>query len=157
MGVGTCSNGSRTWGWDVPPPGSSWKRWGGGFLGCRWRSRPEEGSPLLPLGPGPMEVDGTEQVPKDGTAWWGRATDEETMTPHWPTPAYPEWDGCGLACCLLGGVGFLLAGVWGWVDLCCGAKQTDRPLEVGLYPDLVLSCNQTQRAPRTRSYSMFCT
>ena len=26
----------------------------------------EEGSPLLPLGPGPMEVNGTRQVPEDG-------------------------------------------------------------------------------------------
>ena len=25
-----------------------------------------EGLPLLPLGPGPMEVDGTKQVPEDG-------------------------------------------------------------------------------------------
>ena len=26
----------------------------------------QEGPPLPPLGPGPMKVDGTEQVPKDG-------------------------------------------------------------------------------------------
>ena len=26
----------------------------------------EEGSPLAPLGPGPMEVDGAEQAPGDG-------------------------------------------------------------------------------------------
>ena len=29
----------------------------------------QEGPPLLPLGPGPMEVDGTEQAPEDGAAW----------------------------------------------------------------------------------------
>ena len=37
----------------------------------------EEGSPLLPLGPGPMEVDGTKQAPEDG-AMVGEATDKET-------------------------------------------------------------------------------
>ena len=36
----------------------------------------EEGSPLAPLGPGPMEVDGAEQVPGDG-AKVGEATDSE--------------------------------------------------------------------------------
>ena len=36
----------------------------------------EEGSPLAPLGPGPMEVDSTEQVPGDG-AMVGEATDSE--------------------------------------------------------------------------------
>ena len=36
----------------------------------------EEGLPL-PLGPGPMEVDGTEQVPGDG-ATMGEAMDKET-------------------------------------------------------------------------------
>ena len=36
----------------------------------------EEGSPLAPLGPGPMEVDGTEQVPGDG-ATAGEAVDSE--------------------------------------------------------------------------------
>ena len=28
----------------------------------------QEGPPLSPLGPGPMEVDGAEQVPEDGAA-----------------------------------------------------------------------------------------
>ena len=37
----------------------------------------EEGSPLVPLGPGPMEVDVTEQALEDG-AVVGEATDEET-------------------------------------------------------------------------------
>ena len=37
----------------------------------------EEGSPLVPLGPGPMEVDGTKQVPEDG-ATVGEATHKET-------------------------------------------------------------------------------
>ena len=37
----------------------------------------EEGLPLVPLRPGPMEVDGAEQVPEDG-AMVGEATDEET-------------------------------------------------------------------------------
>ena len=37
----------------------------------------KEGSPLPPLGPGPMEVDGTKQAPKDG-ATVGEAMDEET-------------------------------------------------------------------------------
>ena len=36
----------------------------------------KEGSPLAPLGPGPMEVDGTEQAPGDGAAV-GEATDSE--------------------------------------------------------------------------------
>ena len=38
----------------------------------------EEGSPLLPLGPGPMEVDGTEQAPEGWVPWWEKAVDEET-------------------------------------------------------------------------------
>ena len=37
----------------------------------------KEGPPLLSLGPGPIEVDGAEQVPEDGAAA-GEATDEET-------------------------------------------------------------------------------
>ena len=37
----------------------------------------EEGSPLPPLGPGPVEVDGAKQVPEDG-AMVGEAVDEET-------------------------------------------------------------------------------
>ena len=37
----------------------------------------KEGSPLSPLGPGAMEVDGAEQVPEDG-AVVGEATDEKT-------------------------------------------------------------------------------
>ena len=37
----------------------------------------KEGSPLSALGPGPLEVDGAEQVPEDG-ATAGEATDEET-------------------------------------------------------------------------------
>ena len=37
----------------------------------------EEGSPLLPLGPGPMEVDGAKQAPGDGAAV-GEAADKET-------------------------------------------------------------------------------
>ena len=37
----------------------------------------EEGLPLLPLGPGPMEVDGAEQTPEDGAAA-GEAVDKET-------------------------------------------------------------------------------
>ena len=37
----------------------------------------KEGSPLAPLGPGPMEVDGTNQAPEDGAAVGG-AMDEET-------------------------------------------------------------------------------
>ena len=32
----------------------------------------EEGSPLAPLGPGPMEVDGTEQALEDGASGRGR-------------------------------------------------------------------------------------
>ena len=36
----------------------------------------EEGSPLAPLGPGPMEVDGAEQAPGDGAAV-GEAVDSE--------------------------------------------------------------------------------
>ena len=36
-----------------------------------------EGSPLVTLGPGPMEVDGTEQAPEDD-AVVGEATDKET-------------------------------------------------------------------------------
>ena len=37
----------------------------------------EEGPPLSPLGPGPMEVDGAKQVPEDG-AMAEEATDKET-------------------------------------------------------------------------------
>ena len=37
----------------------------------------EEGSPLAPLGAGPMEVDGAKQVPEDG-ATVGEAMDKET-------------------------------------------------------------------------------
>ena len=37
----------------------------------------KEGSPLPPLGPGPMEVDGGEQVPED-SASVGEAADKET-------------------------------------------------------------------------------
>ena len=37
----------------------------------------EEGSPLAPLGPGPMEVDGAEQALEDG-ATVGEAVDGET-------------------------------------------------------------------------------
>ena len=37
----------------------------------------EEGPPLSPPGPGPMEVDGTKQVLEDG-ATTEKATDEET-------------------------------------------------------------------------------
>ena len=37
----------------------------------------EEGSPLAPLGPGPMEVDSTEQA-LEGGAPVGEAVDEET-------------------------------------------------------------------------------
>ena len=37
----------------------------------------EEGSPLAPLGPGPMEVDDAEQALEDGAAA-GKAADKET-------------------------------------------------------------------------------
>ena len=37
----------------------------------------EEGSPLVPLGPGPIEVDGAAQAPEGGTAV-GEANDEKT-------------------------------------------------------------------------------
>ena len=65
-----------TWGWDVLPPGSSWKRRGGGSHGCRSQEPAQEGSPLPPLGPGPMEVDGAKQAPGDGDAV-GEAADSE--------------------------------------------------------------------------------
>ena len=38
----------------------------------------EEGSPLVPLGPGHMEVDGAEQTPGDGAAVGEAADSEET-------------------------------------------------------------------------------
>ena len=38
----------------------------------------EEGSPLPPLGPGPMEVDGIEQAPGDGDAAGEAADSKET-------------------------------------------------------------------------------
>ena len=40
----------------------------------------EKGSPLVPLGPGPMEVDGAKQVPGDG-ATAGETTDSEETDP----------------------------------------------------------------------------
>ena len=38
----------------------------------------EEGSPLAPLGPGPMEVDHTRQAPGDSAASGEAADSEET-------------------------------------------------------------------------------
>ena len=38
----------------------------------------EDSSPLAPLGPGPMEVDGTKQAPGDGAAVGEAADSEET-------------------------------------------------------------------------------
>ena len=94
----------------------------------------KEGLPLVPLGLGPMEVDGAEQVPEDG-ATVGEATDEETDSLLQPSP---EGDDCGLAHCCCRGFGVLLAGMYG-VGWTCATVQ-NRPdrltLEVGLCLDL---------------------
>ena len=41
----------------------------------------QEGPPLLPLGPRPMEVDGAEQVPEDGTPVKDAADEEASSLP----------------------------------------------------------------------------
>ena len=59
-----------------PPPGV-WLEEAGRQIPWMLESDPaKEGSPLPPLGPGPMEVDGAEQAPGDGDAA-GEAVDSE--------------------------------------------------------------------------------
>ena len=74
------------WGQDVamgrdlglgrPPPGVQLEEAGWQIHWMPVAEPAEEGSPLAPLGPGPMEVDGTEQVPGDGAAE-GEAVDSK--------------------------------------------------------------------------------
>ena len=75
------------WGWDVamgeelemgpPPPTIQLEEVGQRVPWGPAVELAEEGPPLLPLGPGPMEVDGAKQVPEDG-ATVEEATDKET-------------------------------------------------------------------------------
>ena len=82
----------------------------------------EEGSPLAPLGPGPMEVDRLSR--RQGMVPWWERLQTRRPTPRWPTLACPEWDGCGLAHCLPGGW-CPVGGCVGVGGLRRGAKQTD--------------------------------
>ena len=82
----------------------------------------EEGSPLLPLGPGPIEVDGAKQAPGDSAAV-GKAADKETNSSL-------AHDSLSLVGQLWAGP--LFVGVWcpvgehvGLGRLHCGTKQTD--------------------------------
>ena len=59
-----------------PPPGVQLEEAGWRIPWMPVWSLAEEGSPLPPLGPGPMEVDGAKQVPGDG-ATAGEAMDSE--------------------------------------------------------------------------------
>ena len=59
-----------------PPPGVQLEKAGRQIPWMPEVELAEEGSPLAPVGPGPMEVDGTEQAPGDG-ATVGEATDSK--------------------------------------------------------------------------------
>ena len=59
-----------------PPPGVQLEEAGWQIPWIPAAEPAEEGSALPPLGPGPMEVDSTEQVPGDG-AVAGEATDSK--------------------------------------------------------------------------------
>ena len=84
----------RDLGLGCPPPGVQLEEVGQcKSLGCQQVELAKEGSPLAPLGPGPMEVDGTEQAPGDGAMQWGRPQTVRRLTPHWPTIASPEQAG----------------------------------------------------------------
>ena len=50
-----------------PPPGIRLQQAGRRLPRTRGREPAREGSPLPPLEPGPMDVDGTEQAPGDGS------------------------------------------------------------------------------------------
>ena len=77
----------------------------------------QEGPPLLPLGPGPMEVDGTELAPEYG------ATEEEDATGELVGSLLCRTGTAAVLPIVAVGVGVLFGGhVWGRVDLCCGAK-----------------------------------
>ena len=75
-------------GWDVaigedlelgrPPPGVQLEEAGWRIPWMPAMEPAKEGSPFVPLGPGPMEVDGTGQVPGDG-ATVGEATDSDEI------------------------------------------------------------------------------
>ena len=54
-----------------PPPGVQLEEAGQQIPWMPEVEPAEEGSPLAPLGPGPMEVDGAEQAPGDGAAGGG--------------------------------------------------------------------------------------
>ena len=62
---------------EPPPPRFQLEEAGWQILWGLAEEPAKEGLPLPPLRPGPIEVDGTEQVPEDG-AVAGEAADEET-------------------------------------------------------------------------------
>ena len=66
-GVGRV-DGGRTWAWGWPPPGIRPREVGRRLPWMMVQEPAREGSPLPPLEPGPMDVDGAEQAPGDGGA-----------------------------------------------------------------------------------------
>ena len=104
-------------------PSSSERLAGGSGQWVPWGPELElaqEGPPLSPLGPGPMAVDGAEQVLEDGAMVEEDASGEQVNSSLSLT---------GMAAILpivAVEVGVLFGGhVGGSMDLCCGAKQTD--------------------------------
>ena len=85
----------------------------------------KEGLPLPPLGPGPMEVDGTEQCQR--MVLWRERPQTRRLTPCWPMLAHVlSWDDCGLARCCCGG----LVSCWracggGWTCTAVQNRLTD--------------------------------
>ena len=92
-----------------PPPGVRLEEVGRRIPWMPPAELAEEGSPLPPLGPGPMEVDGAEQALGDGDAW-GRPQTARRLTPRWPMIASPEPAGPFV----WGGLVSCWWGMWEW-------------------------------------------
>ena len=95
----------------------------------------EEGPPLLPLGPGLMELDGAKKAPEDGAAVEEAQT--RRLTPHF---SHPERDNCELAHYCYRGLVSCLAGMYrvGGLAPWCKTDRTDSPWKLACI--LILTC-----------------